>query len=97
MPNFLKVFLYILLTVTCVYWLCYLLYKFLEILRIILHTISERGHWWFMIFVIIAFAIATLLISQFVFDLDPIGKFVEWIKINFQSFRNWLGNLVSGV
>lgn len=94
MPKLLKVIFYITLTITCIYWIGYLTYKLLNLLRIILHLISEKEHWWFVIIVLIGIVIATLLIAQFCFDLNPFGNFVNWIKGNINIFRNWLGDLI---
>lgn len=97
MPKTLKILLYITITITCIYWLGLLTYKLLELIRFILHLITEKGHWWFVIIVVIGIIIATLLIAQFCFNLNPFGQFGDWIKGNINNFRNWLGDLIKVV
>ena len=94
MPKTLKIILYITITITCIYWLGLLAYKLLELIRFILHLITEKGHWWFVIIVIIGIIIATLFIAQFCFNLNPFGQFGAWIKNHIYNFRNWLGDLI---
>lgn len=96
-PKALKVLLYILLTLTCIYWISIMTYKILELLRKSLHWCSEKRNWWTFVVCIAILAIGSLLIAQYLLDLDPIGKVVNWVVTNINEFRNKLGNIIIGV
>ena len=80
MRKLIKILIYILLTLTLVYWIGWLLYKFLELLRKIIHCITEKEHWWFFLSCILLLAIGTFIVAQFVLGLNPYGKIIDWFK-----------------
>lgn len=90
MPKFLKVLLYILLTITCIYWILIATYKLLEIIRICIHFISDKRNWWTYVTCLLILGIGVLLAAQFLLGLDPIGKMIESIKTAFDDFKRGL-------
>ncbi len=95
LPKWLKWLLYIVITITCIYWLGVMLYKLLEALRKFLHWASDKRNWWTFLTCIFILLIGSLLISQFALGLNPFGKFINWIVNQWTEFRNWLGSIVS--
>lgn len=94
MPAILKILLYILLTLTCIYWIIMLTYKLLSIIRICMHFISEKRNWWTFVVVLVIIGISALLLGQFYFGLDPVGKVAQWFVERWSEFRSTLGNKI---
>lgn len=84
MPKWLKIILYTLLTITLVYWLILFIYKFLELLRIVIHWCSDKRNWWTFVGCILILGVGSLLLAQFVFGLDPFGKLLNWVLEKFK-------------
>lgn len=95
MPKWLKWLLYIVITITCIYWLGIMLYKLLEILRKFLHWCSEKRNWWTFLMCVFIVVIGSLIVAQCFLKLNPFGNFANWIVSKWNSFRNWLGSIVS--
>ncbi len=96
LPNWIKYIMYILLTVTCVYWVGYFLYKILNFIRFVLHTVTTKEHWWFTVFIVIGLAIALLIFMEYNSDTKPITMFIEYLKEFIKNFREKIGNLILG-
>ena len=73
MPKWLKILINVTLTITCVYWIGLLVYKFLEVVRIFLHTMTEKKIWWIALGIMVSCVVVTLLILEFKTDLNPIS------------------------
>lgn len=95
-PKILKVIAYILLVVTMVYLIGIFLYKFLEYLRIFLHWASDKRNWWTFIACVIFLIIGSLLIAQFSLDLNPFGRFLNWILEKWNDFKELLVSILGG-
>ncbi len=95
MPKFLKILIYILLTLTLVYWIVWFIYKVLDYLRIFLHFVSDKRNWWTFVGCIVILLIGTFLVAQFVLGLNPIGNFLEWLKSIVNAIRNNIGGAIS--
>ena len=94
LPKWLKVILVIISVLTLVYWVGFIVIKILSAIRFILQEISKKEHWWFFVVTMLLVGIVALLLSQFVFGLDPFGKIATWCVSIFDkvkdSFINWV-------
>lgn len=88
MPKWLKTILIILSILTLVYWVGFVVIKILSALRFILQEISKKEHWWFFIVTMLIVGIVALLLSQFVFGLDPFGKLASWCCEIFDNIKD---------
>lgn len=88
LPRFLKVLIYILLTLTCVYWIGYFTYKILDGIRKFLHYVSTKEHWWAFIICVAILGIGTFLIAEFVFKLGWWEAIVNWFVNIYKSIEN---------
>lgn len=95
LPKIIKVLLYILLTLSCIYLIIILLYKLLEILRIIIHFISDKRNWWTFVVCILIVCIGAFIFAQFFLGLDPYGKFIFYIQSLWKDFINSIINLLN--
>lgn len=91
MPKWLKILIDIVLTITIIYWLGYMLYKFLSVVRFVLHTITEKEHWWFFVVVVLGVLITILFILEFKSDTKPFTSFGKWIISLFDNAKNNVG------
>lgn len=89
MPRFLKALIYILLTITCVYWIGYFTYKILDAFRVFLHYVSTKEHWWAFLICLAILAVGAFLLAQFVFDLGWWEMFVEFLSDKYHQVVNW--------
>ena len=96
LPRIVKWLLYVVLVLSCVYWIGWFVFKILDGTRKLIHWITESRNWWTFIVCILIVAIGVFLAAQFYFGLDPIGKLQAWFSENIQTFRYWLGDLISG-
>lgn len=78
-PKILKLLIYILLTLSCIYWIGWFVYKFLSITRKIIHWCSDERNWWTFIVCILILVIGSLIIAQFFLGLQPFERFIQWI------------------
>ena len=95
-PKVIKWLLYILLTITMIYWIIILSYRILEIIRRTVHFVSEKRNWWTFVCCIFILLIGTFLVAQFVLGLDPMGKFITSVNEMIDNIRNNLGNIIKG-
>lgn len=94
-PKWLKILIYIVVTLTLVYWLGLLVYKFFEALRKFLHWATDKHNWWTFLMCIFILLLGSLLIAQFLLGLDPIGKAAEFIVDKWNNLRDTIGNIIS--
>lgn len=91
MPKFLKVLLYILLTITCVYWIGYFLYKILEFVRICINGITnEKGRWWFFLLCLVILFVSVCIAMRF----NPFLELWNLIKAFFVDMKDNFINLL---
>ena len=95
MPRWLQILIEVVLTLTVVYWLGYIIYKMIDILRIFLHSMTEKKIWWVSLCIITICAIITLLILEFATDIKPFTHFGAWVVTMYNNVRNSLANLIS--
>lgn len=88
-----KIMLYILLTITVVYWFFYVAYRLLDALRFILHNMTEQSHWWFFITLCIIFAIGTLILLETTTSVKPFTALKNNIVNLFYIIKNWFENI----
>lgn len=96
-PKWLKALAYILLTLSLVYLIGLTLYKILEAIRKFFHWASDKRNYWTFLVCLLILGVGILLAAQYVFDLDPIGKAIQWGLGKWSEFKNWLASLLMGV
>lgn len=88
LPKWLRIILIILSIITVIYWAILLIYKILKINRIIMEYVFKKDHYWTFVICLIMILISALLLSQFVFGLDPFGKFINSIIEKINEIKN---------
>lgn len=94
LPKWLKVLIYIFLTITIVYWLCILIYKTLELFRFCIHWATDKGNWWLTLSISLIALIVCLCLAQFVWGLNPFGNILEWIVNTFNNVVEWFKSII---
>lgn len=94
MPSWLKVLINILLTITVVYWLGYFIYKFLEIFRKFLHTMTKPDVYWIALGIILLAALTTVFILEFCTDIKPFTNLWNWIVSIYDNTRDAIANKI---
>lgn len=79
LPKWLKIVLLILSIITLVYWFGFMLYQILKGFRVIGAYIFEQRNYWTFILCVFLIIISALLIAQFYYNLNPFGKFINWL------------------
>lgn len=95
-PRIIKWLLYILLTITMIYWIIMLVYKILELIRRFVHFVSDKRNWWTFVCCVFILLIGTFIVAQFVLGLDPLGKFIISVNEMINNIRNSIGNAIKG-
>lgn len=95
-PRIIKWLLYILLTITIIYWIIIMAYKLLDLMRRFLHFVSDKKNWWTFVCCVCILLIGTFIVAQFVLGLDPMGKFINSIKEMIDNIRNSIGEAIKG-
>ena len=95
-PRIIKWLLYILLTITIIYWIIIMAYKLLDLMRRFLHFVSDKKNWWTFVCCVCILLIGTFIVAQFVLGLDPMGKFINSIKETIDNIRNGIGEAIKG-
>ncbi len=95
-PKIIKWLLYILLTITIIYWIIIMAYKLLDLMRRFLHFVSDKKNWWTFVCCVGILLIGTFIVAQFVLGLDPFGKFINSIKEMIDNIRNAIGEAIKG-
>lgn len=94
LPKLLKWLINILLTITCVYWLGYLVYLLLDSIRKFIHWTTEPHNWWTFLMCVMIVLVGSLIVAQFALGLDPIGKATIYITEKINSLRESIANLI---
>ena len=95
-PRIIKWLLYVLLTITIIYWIIIMAYKLLDLMRRFLHFVSDKKNWWTFVCCVCILLIGTFIVAQFVLGLDPMGKFINSIKEMVDNIRNAIGEAIKG-
>lgn len=92
-PRWLKFILYLILTITCIYWLGLIIYKLLELLRKCINGITkEKGRWWFFLFCLLLIGVAICITLQY----NPLIVFLDLVESWFEKAREFLVKLING-
>lgn len=96
LPKWLKILLLIISLITLVYWLGLMLYKILNAIRVIGAFIFEKRNYWTFLTCILILITGALILAQFYFNLDPVGKIANWFNNNFSNLREIVGDTIKG-
>lgn len=94
LPKWLKILINVLITITIIYWLGFIIYKSLDMLRIFLHTVSETKIWWTSLVIIIACTITTLCILECFTNVKPFTSCKDSIITWWNCVRNKIANII---
>lgn len=92
LPLILKIILILLSIVTVVFWVFFLVYHIINLLRAVIHFLTEKKAFWVFIICIVICGIIGLLFAQFYFGLDPFGKAYNWLLDKINIIKQWLVN-----
>lgn len=96
LPRWLRVFLIIASIITLIYWIIFITYKILCAIRVFGAFIFDKRNYWTFLFCIFILALGTLLISQFVLNLNPIGKFVDFMLEQYNYIKQTIAEKIIG-
>ena len=95
LPNWVKILLDILLTITLVYLIGFMVYKILDILRLFLNTMTEKKVYWIALGIVLICSITTLCILEFTTDVKPFTIMGEWFMARFNDVRNSIADIIA--
>ena len=95
-PKWLKAVLLIISIITLIYWVGVIIFKILSGIRVIGAFLFEQRNYWTFLMCILILIVGSLLIAQFALDMNPFGKFYEWILSKIQEVRSSIGNTIGG-
>ena len=95
LPKWLKILLDIALTLTCIYWVGFLVYKILDVFRLFLHTMTEKKVFWIALCIILMCAITTLCILEFTTDVKPFTQIGDFFIKLFNDTRNVIADAIA--
>lgn len=90
MPKWLQIILTILSIITVVYWLGFMTYKILSAIRCVGAFIFEKRNYWTFLTCILILALGTLIVSQFVLGLDPLGTAYNWLIDRLKDLKSFI-------
>lgn len=96
LPSAIRFILLVFSIITLVFWLGVFVYKIIDTARKLIHWLTDSRNWWTFVVCILILGIGILLASQFVFNLDPVGKVVNWFNETKDGVKEWLINLIEG-
>ena len=96
MPKAIKIIYYIILAVTLVYWLYRAISLTLSLIQRIGSFVFEKRNYYTFVICLIILGIGILLASQFIFDLDPVGRVTNWFIDQWNNFRAWCVKIIGG-
>ena len=94
LPKWLRAILLLVSIITVIYWLGFSVYKFLSALRVIGAFIFDKRNYWTAVWCILILCVGAILLGQFYFELDPIGKLIEFITPYYERLTSYLTNLL---
>ena len=95
LPNWVKIMLDILLTITLVYLIGFMVYKILDVVRLFLNTMTEKKVYWIALGIVTICSIVTLCILEFATDVKPFTIMGEWFVDMFNSFRTGIADIIA--
>lgn len=96
MPRFLKVLIYVVLTLSCIYWIGYFVYALLNGTRFFIHWVTEKSHFWVFMFCIVLVIGTSIFIAQKYLGLNPIGQIKDYFVGIYERAKMWLQNKLFG-
>ena len=94
LPSWLKLLINIVLTLTVVYWLGYMIYKIVDIVRLFIHTFTEKKYFW-LNFGIVAIALfSCCLYLQYNTDFKPFTELYNKLLDLYNITRNNIADLI---
>ena len=95
LPNWVKILLDILLTITLVYLIGFMVYKILDIFRLFLNTMTEKKVYWIALAIVTICAITTLCILEFTTEVKPFTIMGNWFVDRFNDVRNSIADVIA--
>lgn len=89
-PRWLKVLIKILLIITVIYWFTILIYKLIDLIRSILHFITEKNNWWMFVICLVVLVVGAILLGEYYFGLEPFAKIEAWFLEIVEQVRNFI-------
>ena len=84
LPTPLKILYWTVLTLTLVYWLIRISAWLLEFIRKLGEFLFTKPNYYVFLLAILIVLIGAFVFAQFYFELDPLGKFIQWIQSLFE-------------
>ena len=96
MPKAIRIIYYILLTITLVYWIYRLTTSILDLIQKIGSFLFEKRNYYTFVVCILILCVGIFIASQFIFNLDPIGKMGNWFINKWNDLRHWCAEIIGG-
>lgn len=96
LPSVIRFILLVFSIITLVFWLGVLAFKIIELTRKLIHWLTDKNRWWTFVVCALIVGLGVFLASQFIYDLDPVGKLINWFNERLDSVKQWLINLIEG-
>lgn len=96
LPKPIRIIYYILLTITLIYWLYRVITGLITLIQKIGSFLFEKRNYYTFVVCLLILAIGVFLASQFIFNLDPLGKLGNWFNELWQDIRRWCARLIGG-
>ena len=96
LPKGLRVVIYVLLGLTVVFWVLFLLAQILEVVRKVVHWMSQKSVFWTGFYALVILCVGTFLVAEFVLHLGWWDKLVTFFTNWFNVVREFIGGKISG-
>lgn len=94
LPAWAKNILIFISIATGVYWVLWAVYNGLHLVRSVIHWITDKTVFNIILAIILGVSVCAFIYAQFVLDLDPYGKFIEFIMPYYEELKASLINLL---
>ena len=96
LPKGLRVAIYVLLGLTVGFWVLFLLAQILEVVRKVVHWMSQKSVFWTGFYALVILCVGTFLVAEFVLHLGWWDKLVAFFTNWFNVVREFIGGKISG-
>ena len=96
LPKGLRVVIYVLLGLTVIFWVLFLLAQILEVVRKVVHWMSQKSVFWTGFYALAILCVGTFLVAEFVLHLGWWDKLVAFFTNWFNVIREFIGGKISG-
>ena len=96
LPKGLRVVIYVLLGLTVVFWVLFLLAQILEVVRKVVHWMSQKSVFWTGFYALVILCVGTFLVAEFVLHLGWWDKLVAFFTNWFNVVREFVGGKIAG-